>query len=371
MVICIDRFLSDQRLSGYGLLTEDLMEELARRNSMHRFVWLTGFPHTAEAGLASNITIYPVNSWVLRWLGKKWWCRISLPRLLKKLQADKYLSAGSLCIPALFPTYLFLPAVPVVKGGRTNNRQTANRLRAASRHAKKIFVFSDHDRQRLREYYPVATGTTVYLKPAAIHPTGPLTAEEREAAKNNFSGGLEYFAFAGDLQEAHLLTPLLKAFSQFKKWQRSNMQLVIAGSITTGTDAWLQTIDSYKYRKDVHIIRNPSKAVLLAVIAGAYAFVYPARHDHVPVNILYAFHAGVPVLASRIPVVEEVAGEAAVYAPGNDEHGFAAGMKTLYKDERLRDSMIRQGSLHVKGDTSDMVQECWQILETGSNRESA
>ncbi|MBE7173695.1 MAG: glycosyltransferase [Williamsia sp.] len=365
MVICIDRFLSDQYLSGYSLLIEDLMEELARRNSMHRFIWLTAAPPVAGISLAPNITIYPINSLILKLLGKKAWYRIALPRLLKKLQADRFVSTGNLSVPAgPVPCFLFLPAVPPLTPPDKDSRPLANLLKTSSRLVHKIVVSSAVDKQRIAEGYPAAAGKTIHLQLAAIQPTGPFSVEEREAAKTRFAAGLEYFVFAGDLQEEHLLTELLKAFSLFKKWQRSNMQLVIAGNTTARTDSWLQTLSSYKYRKDVHILQDPPKPVLLAAIAGAYAFVYPARHDHVPVNICYAMHAGVPVVTSRIPVIEETAGQAALYAVSNNETGFSAAMQTLYKDERLRDSLIQKGYRLLAEKGTDMVKDCWTILET-------
>ena len=371
MVICIDRFLSDQYLSGYSLLIEDLMEELARCHPMHRFIWLTAAPQAAGISLASNITIYPVNSWVLRWLGKKVWSKTGLPRLLRKLQADLFVSTGNLPVPVTpIPCFLFLSAVPLCSGTDKSNRQAARRLISASRRLQAIAVFSHPDENCLRENYQAAAAKMVCLNLAAIHPIPPLSAEEREKVKDRFAAGLEYFVFAGDLREEHMLTSLLKAFSQFKKWQRSNMQLVITGNKTAWTDTWLSTIPSYKWRKDVHILQDPPKEELLAVIAGAYAFVYPARHGPVPVNPLYALHAGVPVIASRLPVIEEVVQQAVLYASANDESSFAAAMQTLYKDEQLRDSLIQKGHQHLTATAVDMVKDCWHILETGLNRES-
>lgn len=364
MVICIDRFLSDQYLSGYRLFIEDLMEELARRNSTHRFVWLTATPQAAGANLVPNITIYPVNSWVLRWLGKKWWRRLVLPRLLRKLGADRFVGAEEFLMPAVpVPAYLFLPAIP--SGRQADKEGGLRQPDIAYRRAKRVIVFTRHHQKRILESYPAAADKTVYLPLAAIHPVAPLAPEEREAAKTAIAGGLEYFAFAGDLREEHLLTTLLKAFSIFKKWQRSNMQLVIAGHTTAWTQHWMATLDSYKYREDVHVIRDPLKGTLQTVVAGAYAFVYPALHDHVPVNILHALHAGVPVISSPLPVVKEIAGEAALYAAGNDENSFAAAMQALYKDERQRDSLIGKGRKKGADEETGMVKTCWHIIETG------
>lgn len=364
MIIVVDRFLSDQYLPGDSLFIKDLIAELARRNPMHSFVMLANQKQTAGTNLPPNITIYRINSFVLTWAGKKWWYRYILPTTLHKLHADIFLCVNNLEGPATrIPACLFLPSLPAgAHLAGKSNKHIEDRLMRACRRSQAVITFSRYDMERLQVKYPAFSGKIKQLKLGTGNSIGPFTTNEREAAKTSHANGLEYFAFAGDLHENHLLTELLKAFSVFKKWQRSNMQLVVAGNTTGWTGSWLKNLESYKYRDDIHVIPDPSKETSYSVIAGAYAFVYPALHDHLPVNILYAMQAEVPVITSSIPVIEEIAGRAVMYAAENNETGFAAAMQAIYKDEQIRDSLIGKGRKQREKQGNDIVEDCWHML---------
>ena len=68
----------------------------------------------------------------------------------------------------------------------------------------------------------------------------PFTWTEKESWKDSFTEGREYFLYVGSVHPRKNLINLLKAFSGFKKRQKTNMQLVIAGRM-----AW-QHEDFYK-----------------------------------------------------------------------------------------------------------------------------
>ena len=54
--------------------------------------------------------------------------------------------------------------------------------------------------------------------------------EEKELIKEKYADGKAYFLFSGDINQRSNLINLLKAFSFFKKRQKSNMLLLIAGN---------------------------------------------------------------------------------------------------------------------------------------------
>ena len=365
MKIVTDRFLSDQYLSGDSLFIKDLIAELALRKPMHSFVMLANQKQTAGTSLPSNITIYRINSFLLEWIGKRWWYKYILPVTLKRLGTDIFLCVDNPDGPLVqIPSCLFLTTLPAgFDAAGYKDTRRGKRLLSACRRSRAVVTFSGHDMQRLQRQYPAVSGKVIHLQLSKSKVIRPFIADEREAAKTRYANGLEYFAFAGDLHENYLLTELLKAFSIFKKWQRSNMQLILTGRKTWWTDAWLKNLESYKHRHDVHVIPDPSVETREAVIAGAYAFVYPALHDHLPVNVWYAMQAAVPVIASSVPVIKEIAGDAALYVASNDETGFAAALQRVYKDEQFRDSLVEKGSKQVEKSGHDIVEACWQMLE--------
>lgn len=95
--------------------------------------------------------------------------------------------------------------------------------------------------------------------------------EEKEQVKDTYTGGREYFLFAGDIFPPDHIIILLKAFSHFKKWQLSNMKLVLAGKANKKTAKLKDKLTTYKYREDVVIIENPSPDISDTLLQAAYA----------------------------------------------------------------------------------------------------
>jgi glycosyltransferase involved in cell wall biosynthesis len=171
--------------------------------------------------------------------------------------------------------------------------------------------------------------------------------EEKERIKETYTKGKEYFLYAGDLDQRFDLLTLLKAFSQFKKWQKSNMQLVIAGYETARSPLTKEIYSTYKYREEVMLMFNPSEQVLSELTAAAYAFVYPALYDPFPLTVLQAISMQVPVISSDFPELRELAGDSVIYTEMK-EQPLSAIMQKVYKDEAWRTEMIMKATEQVK-----------------------
>ena len=71
---------------------------------------------------------------------------------------------------------------------------------------------------------------------------------------------------------------------------------------------------------------------LRPVVAGASVLVLPSRDEGFGLPLLEALAAGTPVVASDIPVLREVGGTHATYAPVGDAEAFAAALQAVLDD---------------------------------------
>jgi len=162
----------------------------------------------------------------------------------------------------------------------------------------------------------VVETTGLVLPPAVGAEVAPLSFEAREGLKGRFAGGKEYFYADVNGKKEEDVVELLKAFSKFKKRQKSNMQLVLAGA------AMGEKMATYKYREDVH-------AGVAAAMGGAYAVII--EKEEPGLDMLEAWTMDVPVIRMA-------------YA----DAGMADQLMLVYKDERIRGQMIKDGKVRSR-----------------------
>jgi glycosyltransferase involved in cell wall biosynthesis len=86
-----------------------------------------------------------------------------------------------------------------------------------------------------------------------------------------------------------------------------------------------------------------SDNALAGLYSGALALCFPSVAEGFGLPVLEALAAGVPVVASDIPVVREVARNAALLIPVGDEDALAEGLRAVSSDSELRERMATAG----------------------------
>ena len=82
---------------------------------------------------------------------------------------------------------------------------------------------------------------------------------------------------------------------------------------------------------------------LLSMIKGACALVFCSLAEGFGLPVAEAMSMGVPVITSTIPVLAEVAGDAALLVDPNDYDGLAHAMERIANDESLRKALVAKG----------------------------
>ncbi|BAV09876.1 Glycosyltransferase involved in cell wall bisynthesis [Filimonas lacunae] len=281
----------------------------------------------------------PIKNWAQQWKFSQ-----QIPGVLKKQQIPFYISNQQ---AANSPT----PQLLVVT--------TPQPVSFANKNGK-IIVTTQWAATQMQQEYQVPA-EKIQVIPAAPSPLfQALQWEQSEAIKAKYTDGCEYFVLDGSLAQLSQITYALKAFSVFKKWQKSSMKLVI-----TGVDnSQLPDIEAYKFRNDLMLLPDAQITELTSVLAGAYAMIYPVETDATAIPALHAMASEVPVIAMDIPAHREIGAETFLYADTQAFNSLGQLMIQLYKDESLRSRLALAGKNRVASNSWQQSADIlWQTIK--------
>ncbi len=149
-------------------------------------------------------------------------------------------------------------------------------------------------------------------------------------------GDRPYFLFVGSLTPNKNLGRAIQAFSLLG---RSDAALVLIGA----TEQAVFRDKAAEAPANVIMPGRLNDAEIVALYRHAVALVFPSLYEGFGIPPLEAMALGCPVVASSIPPVREVCGEAALYFDPLDPWDIARGMKRVLTDQTLRAEMVDKG----------------------------
>jgi glycosyltransferase involved in cell wall biosynthesis len=167
-----------------------------------------------------------------------------------------------------------------------------------------------------------------------------------------FFGSIEPKKNVGRLIEAYLAadvdTPLVIVAAQ--SWKREQELRPLAGErlpyAQQGEDP----------RSKVILRDYVSFPVLVSLIRGAKAVLFPSLYEGFGLPVLEAMSLGTPVLTSNVSSLPEVAGEAAILVDPYDVREMAEAIKALDADDNLRSALRERGPKQAEKFSTDRYQ---------------
>lgn len=354
MVIAVNtRFLLKDYLEGYGNFTFECFSRLSKKYPEHTFLYI--FDREFDKTFITSDNIIPIVAGPparhpLLW---QYWYNYKVPAILRKYKADVFVSPdGFCCLRTKVPQCMVLHDLSFIHYPQFIQKSHLRFYKSFTpkflQKAKSIATVSLFSKEDILRHYKIADNKidVVYNGVSTIFK--PIDQEQKEAIKTKYAEGREFFLFTGSIHPRKNLLHLLKAFSIFKKRQKSNMQLLIAGRLAWDYESFITGLKSYKYREEVKLLGYLQQEELATITASAYALVYPSFFEGFGVPPIEAMQCEVPVIASNAGSIPEVCGDAAVYVdPGNID-AIAEKMMLLYKDESKRNDLIAKGKTRAK-----------------------
>ncbi len=115
----------------------------------------------------------------------------------------------------------------------------------------------------------------------------------------------------------------------------------------------------------VRTLGRVDDADLGALLRAATVLIMPSRAEGFGLPVAEAMAAGLPVIASDIPVLAEVAGGAAVLVAPDDPAAWAAAITALLDDSGRRAQLATAGLVRAEAfDWDTVARRAWQLYRT-------
>lgn len=173
----------------------------------------------------------------------------------------------------------------------------------------------------------------------------------------------KYFLFLSTIKPINNLVGLVRAFADARVMLQkaaqethnaigndySNCQLVLAGK-----EGWLsaeeitETAKELRIEKDILLTGYIPPEDLNGLFQGADLFLFPPFYEEFGAPALEAMAAGVPVIASKIPALEEVLDGSAAFVDPNNIEVWSREIMNLANNKNRQSELVRQGMEQAK-----------------------
>ena len=349
---------------GYNDFISETTRQVIAAHPEHEFILLTDDKEGDLAKSFSNCSTvylqYPSDNSLL-W---KWWLNITVPAVLKKINADVFIASGFVSSKLKIPQCMILPGLQHMHyPGMFSKTQLfflRRYMRGFLKKANTVVMPSLQMQKILKDKF-----NTESRKMFTLYCTSGknilVDKQKKTRLVKKMAGDKLFFLAQGEHYTTEELLNLLKAFSVFKKMQQSNMLLIITGKAESNFNKHL---DNYKYRKDVSLYQSTSHEEELMLAETAYAVVIPSYYDDSAFYTIRAMQCATPVIAAAKTASQEIASDAALYFNPGDFSELASKMMHLFKDESGRKKLIEKARLVTTGYTAEKSAALlWQAIE--------
>ena len=132
--------------------------------------------------------------------------------------------------------------------------------------------------------------------------------------------------------------------------------------IIVGPRGWLGAAEALQeparaLGKRIHFTGPVRADRLLALFRGADLVALPSVHEGFGLPVIEAMSQATPVMCADIPVLHEVAGDAAVFVDPRDPDAWAKELTVLLRDESARRELGEAGRVRASGYTWERCAE--------------
>ncbi|NOX45443.1 MAG: glycosyltransferase family 4 protein [Chlorobi bacterium] len=363
------RLLLKNKLEGIGWFTYETLKRITTQHPEHEFFFIFDREYSDEFIFSDNITPIVIHPQARHPILYCIYFEYSIPRILKKLKPDLFLSpdgylslAGKTKMLNVFHDLNFehYPGdLPFAE--RKYYRHFFPRY---ARKANRIATVSEYSKSDIVKQYSISPDKIDVVYNGANENFRPIDEKQKKSVREQYTDGNPYFLFVGALHPRKNLANLFKAFDAFKEPANTSGKLLIVGEKKWWTDDIKRAYGEMKNKEDVIFSGRLEFAELQRVVAAALALVYVSYFEGFGIPIIEAFYAETPVITSNVTSMPEIAGGAALLVDPFSVESICGQMQRMASDSGLRKSLIEKGRERRKEFTwQKSADRLWRSIE--------
>ncbi|MDD4373823.1 MAG: glycosyltransferase family 1 protein [Bacteroidales bacterium] len=286
------------------------------------------------------------------------WEQKTLPNAVKQYGCD-LLHCTSNTAPMKSPVPLivtlhdiiYLESISIFKRGGTWYQKFGNMYRRfvvprVVKNSTKIITVSHFEKNRIREFFgfPENDDRLVAVYNGVSEHFKPVTDQiELKRIKEKYHLPDQFLFFLGNTDPKKNTKGVLKAFSDFRKKNNTQLKLVMLDYDREALDKLLAEINDKQLINHIHLTGYVVNTELPAIYSQASLFLYPSLRESFGIPMLEAMRCGVPVITSNTSSMPEVAGDAAHFVDPYKPEEITQAIELLLTDEAKRKELIDKG----------------------------
>ncbi len=363
------RFLLKDKLEGIGWFTHETLKRITRSHPEHQFFFFFDRKFSEEFIFSNNVHPLVLHPQARHPLLFYWWFEHSVPKALKKIKADLFISTdGFLSLNANIKTLLVIHDIAFEHFPETTGKLNGWYMRKFSpqfaHRADRIATVSGFSKQDIVKTYGIDAGKVdvVYNGSKEIYRPQSTGDAGQVLARYGITG--KYFIYAGAIQPRKNIARMLQAFDLFRKENPDSAQLVIAGRKAWQYEDVIHAHEQMQFKNDVIFTGHLSTWDLSALMSQSLALVYVSRFEGFGIPIIEAMNSGTAVITSNVSSMPEVAGDAALLVDPDSVSETAGAMLKIAKDPQFREGLIAKGNIQKQKFSWDKTADLlWQSVE--------
>ncbi len=351
----------------YSEYLSSLIDEAAAAANYQIKTWSNSIPVSNQFISEDSVVYIIIESTGI--VALKWWYAAKLPSVLKKIKANVVIDLNGLSSSAKIPQLIAIDqTIPAQKKQAVNtiSKLADKNLEHSIQSAQNIIVYSENKSAALVKN-DIKNRLQV-IRFSAPENFRKFEWHEKIMIKAMQADNNDYFLSVLKDDDENNFTLLLRAFTKFKKWQQSNMKLLLLPKYEAFDKIIHEKLKTYKYREDVKLLENLDETQLVQVVASAHSFIHISSAFADLMVLSIALKCALPIITDKNADIEEYLNSCAFYINKKLEEFLGEALITLYKDENLHAQLkeaAEKQCLFLNREESKS--KLWQLLQTVYN----